>query len=128
MLFCTYKYSGLADGDETAFASNLALQAYFEGRTMSEEDMKQCVNYWRENVSDINSPRGVCCEPFSIPCCSGASVYKRFCQCKRTIPKNYKKTEELDEARPCMTRHTSALRTPYGPIMKFKEGQEPSPY
>jgi hypothetical protein len=28
---CVYTYFGLADADETAFASSIALQAYFEG-------------------------------------------------------------------------------------------------
>mmetsp|Transcript_26970 Transcript_26970/g.58481 ORF Transcript_26970/g.58481 Transcript_26970/m.58481 type:complete len:507 (+) Transcript_26970:93-1613(+) len=103
MLFCTYRYYGIADGDETAFASSLALQAYFEGRKISREDMDKCLEYWRENISEMANPvdhkRPVMCEPFSCPFPQGARLYKCICQMKRTIP--YKsddlRTEELQE-------------------------------
>ena len=103
MCFCTYRYYGIADGDETAFASSLALQAYFEGRKISREDMDKCLDYWREDISEMENPvshkRPVMCEPFSCPFPQGARLYKCICQMKRTIP--YKggdlRTEELQE-------------------------------
>jgi hypothetical protein len=105
---CTYRYYGLADGDETAFASSLALQAYFEGRKINTEDMKQCVEYWRNNISELSDPvsrkRDVMCEPFYIPCCQGHNIYNYICNCKRSIPygSDDKRTAELKEVSPCI--------------------------
>ena len=56
--FCTYKYDGIADADETSFAAGIALQAYFEGRTISKDDMDKCLTYWRENISERGDPIG----------------------------------------------------------------------
>lgn len=55
-LGCLYLYYGLADPDETAFASNIALQAYFEGRKLTKEDMDRCVEYYKENIVPKPAP------------------------------------------------------------------------
>ena len=103
MLFCTYRYYGILDGDETAFASSLALQAYFEGREIGREDIEKCLEYWRANISEMGDPtknkRQVMCEPFAIPFPSCACLYRRMCQMKRVIPfaGDDAKSEELKE-------------------------------
>ena len=103
MLFCTYRYYGIADGDETAFASSLALQAYFEGREIGRENIEKCLEYWRANISEMGDPtknkRQVMCEPFAIPFPSCACLYRRMCQMKRVIPfaGDDAKSEELKE-------------------------------
>jgi hypothetical protein len=88
-LFCTYRYTGIADAEETAVASNLALQAYFEGRKMTPEMMHQCLEFWRLHVSERTNPvlrkRPVCCEPFVVPLPSCISCYK-LVHPKRKIP------------------------------------------
>ena len=99
--FCTYRYFGLADGDEVSFASSIALQAYFEGRQITKADMDKCIEYWRNNISQSHDPvgrkRDVMCEPYCIPCCHGTYFYKFFCNCDRKIPyKDHKeRTKEL---------------------------------
>lgn len=64
MCCCTYRYAGIANADETSFAAGIALQAYFEGRVITKEDMDKCIKYWKENVSEMEDPdgrkRGVC--------------------------------------------------------------------
>lgn len=84
---CTYRYTGIADADETAVAAGLALQAYFEGRAITKDDMDKCIGYWKENVSEMSDPVGrkreVCCEPFSIPCCTCSKCYKYVCNLPR---------------------------------------------
>jgi len=55
---CSYRYTGLADADETAFAAGIALQAYFEGRKISKEDMDKCLEYYREHISEKTDPEG----------------------------------------------------------------------
>ena len=103
MLFCTFRYYGIADGDETAFASSLALQAYFEGRKISREEVEKCLEYWRSNISEMGDPvsnkRPVMCEPFSVPFPSCACLYKRMCQMKRVVPfaGDDARSEELKE-------------------------------
>jgi hypothetical protein len=93
MMCCSYRYYGLADADEVAFAGSIALQAYFEGRPLTKSNMNQCVEYWKNNVSEKSDPvgrrRDVCCESFCcvpIPQCT--SCY--FCIHKnRDIPDLY---------------------------------------
>jgi hypothetical protein len=101
MLFCTYRYHGFADGDEVAFASNLALQAFFEGRKINKEDMEKCLEYWRQNIAEMHDPvgrkRDVMCEPFRVPCIPFGCIYRNCCQIKRKMP--YKEeTKQLREA------------------------------
>ena len=55
---CTYRYIGLADADEVAFAAGIALQAYFEGRKITREDMHKCVDYYQQNISERTDPEG----------------------------------------------------------------------
>ncbi|GAX15728.1 hypothetical protein FisN_3Hh203 [Fistulifera solaris] len=98
---CTYKYRGLAHPDETAFASSIALQAFFEGRNLSKEDMDKCIAYWRDNISEQTDPsrrkRPVCCEPLCAPCCT-LSCIQRLTHPKRNIPyKGDDVTDELEE-------------------------------
>jgi len=105
---CTYRYYGLADGDETAFASSLALQAYFEGRKINTEEMNQCVKYWRNNISELSDPvsrkRDVMCEPCCIPCFQGQTIYNYICNRKRSIPYGSEdaRTAELKEVSLCV--------------------------
>ena len=80
MCCCTYRYEGLADADETAFAAGIALQAYYEGRVITPDDMQKCIRYWKVNISEMEDPigrkRDVCCEPFCIPCCTCLPCYQ----------------------------------------------------
>lgn len=89
MCFCTYRYPGMADAEEVAFASSIALQAYFEGRKITKEDMDKCVAYWRENISEENDPEGrkrdVCCEPYYVPFPTCEWLYEH-CHSKREVP------------------------------------------
>jgi hypothetical protein len=77
--FCTYRYSGLANPEEVAFACSIALQAYFEGRQLDPGDMVECIKFWRENLSEEYDPVGrkrpVCCEPYLTPCCTCRLCY-----------------------------------------------------
>jgi len=89
LFLCVYTYSGLADPDEVAFACSIALQAYFEGRAMTREDMDSCIKFWRDNVSEEGDPIGrkrpVMCEPLYVPCPDCYTCY----QCvhpRRDIP------------------------------------------
>jgi hypothetical protein len=58
MCCCTYRYTGLADADETAFAAGVALQAYYEGRNIVKDDMDKCLGYYRENIAERTDPVG----------------------------------------------------------------------
>jgi len=90
MCCCTYRYGGIANPDETAFAAGIALQAYFEGRVITKDDMKKCIAYWKENVSEMEDPigkkRDVCCEPCSIPCCTCEWCYEYVSNLPRDNP------------------------------------------
>ena len=59
-----FRYTGIADEDETSFAAGIALQAYYEGRKITKDDMDNCIQYWKENISEMSDPvgrrRGVC--------------------------------------------------------------------
>ena len=88
MCCCTYRYAGIADADETSFAAGIALQAYFEGRKITKADMDKCIEYWRDNISEMADPvgrkRDVCCEDScAVPCCSGAWCYENVCNVPR---------------------------------------------
>lgn len=69
--FCVYQYRGLSCPDETAFAASIALQAYFEGRAIVPGDMENCLEFWKNNISEREDPIGrkvsVCCEPYYVP-------------------------------------------------------------
>jgi hypothetical protein len=97
MCFCVYRYSGLAYPDEAAFAASIALQAYFEGRTITPEDMVMCIEYWRKNVSERVDPTGkkrsVCCEPYYVPSPGCTRCYKCL-HPKRSIPYGEDKTTD----------------------------------
>lgn len=71
-------------------ASSIALQAYFEGRRITKEDLDNCLDYWRENLSEQTDPvgrkRDACCEPCPLPMPSGTHVYRLCCHFKRSIP------------------------------------------
>jgi hypothetical protein len=89
LCFCSYHYGGLADAQESAFAASIALQAYFEGRSITPEDMKQCLEYWRDNMCERMDPlrrkHPVCCEPFCIPTPTCGLCYK-LAHPRRKIP------------------------------------------
>mmetsp|Transcript_14858 Transcript_14858/g.32267 ORF Transcript_14858/g.32267 Transcript_14858/m.32267 type:complete len:269 (+) Transcript_14858:154-960(+) len=90
MCCCTYRYDGIADADETAFAAGVALQAYFEGRVLTKDDIDKCIDYWKDNVSEMSDPIGrkhhICCEPFCVPCCTCSLCYEYVCNLPRDIP------------------------------------------
>ena len=81
IFFCTYRYKGLANPDEVAFAASIALQAYFEGRVLVPNDMEKCIEYWYENIAEQTDPIGrkrpVCCEPYTVPLCTCNKIYER---------------------------------------------------
>jgi hypothetical protein len=107
--FCTYRYTGLADADECAFACSIALQAFFENRSITREDMDKCLEYYRESIAEITDPEGrkrdVCCEPFGIPCLPSWKIpYERCCHMERTVPfadDDPRNTTEVREVRNC---------------------------
>jgi hypothetical protein len=103
VLWCTYKYAGLADGDEFAFAASIALQAYFENRHITKADMDKCILYWRENIREttVDRVRPVCCGQCQVPC----RIQCQFCytactHMKRQVPPTLTMTERLEEVRP----------------------------
>lgn len=105
--FCSFRYDGIAHGDETAFAASIALQAYFEGRSITKEDMDKCVEYWRKNISERGNPierrREVCCEPCEVPIPTCAGMYY-CCHFVRKVPyaeDDDRNTEELRAVRSC---------------------------
>jgi len=89
VFFCSYHYTGLADPDEVSFASNIALQAYFEGRPITPEDMEMCLDYWRSSLSERTYPEGlkrdVCCEPYFVPTPTCTRCYE-ITHPERTVP------------------------------------------
>ena len=89
MCFCSYRYDGMANGDEVAIVSSIVLQAYFEGRKITKEDVDKCIEYWRNNISEQSDPEGrkrkVMCEPHYVPCPTMKLFYK-CCHFKRTVP------------------------------------------
>jgi hypothetical protein len=92
----------LAYPDEAAFAASIALQSYFEGRTMTPEDMSKCLDYWRNNISErfdvANKKRPICCEPYYIPAPGCTRCYKCL-HPKRSIPyEDEKTTDQVREA------------------------------
>ena len=101
ILCCSYHYKGLANGEEVAAASNLALQAYYEGRRITRTDLEAALEYWRQHVSEEYSPverkrPTVCEDTCGIPCCcTGALCYSRVYQCRRTIPPTLEHTREI---------------------------------
>lgn len=84
-------------------ASSLALQAYFEGRVMTRQDLEKCLQYWRDHVSECDDPvgrkRDVCCEPMCVPFPTGVHCYRNICQLRRTPPyaSEANQTEELEK-------------------------------
>ena len=101
--------TGLADADECAFACSIALQAFFENRNITREDMDKCLEYYRESIAEITDPEGrkrdVCCEPFGIPCLPSWKIpYERCCHMERTVPfadNDPRNTTEVREVRNC---------------------------
>lgn len=96
MCFCVYRYSGLAYPDEAAFAASIALQAFFEGRAVTPEDMSNCLDYWRNNIAerfDTSKKRPVCCEPCCIPI-PGCTICYTCLHPKRSIPYGDDKTTD----------------------------------
>lgn len=96
---CAYQYNGIANPDEVAFASSLALQAHMEGRRFTRSDMEKCLQFWKENISEQTDPIGrkrpVCCEEYcTIPCPSCVCCY-RCIHPKRSIP--FKKEEAITQ-------------------------------
>ena len=87
---CHYHYHGLADPDEAAFASNAALQAYFEGRALDGAAMARLVAFYRARLapaplrlpggqqSQSQAPRDwpVGCLNALCPCPAGLAAYE----------------------------------------------------
>jgi hypothetical protein len=48
----------MSNPTEFAFASSIALQAYFEGRVLSRHDMDQCLEYWNHHIAERSDPIG----------------------------------------------------------------------
>jgi hypothetical protein len=99
MMCCTYRYYGLARPDEVAAAASICLQAYFEGRTITPDEVKRCLEYWEHHVSESGGgpKRDVCCEPTCrVPCPSDCSFcYAHMCHPRRIIP--YDRDDITDE-------------------------------
>lgn len=79
----------MADADEVAFAASICLQAYYEGRVISPSDVKRCVEYWQQNISEAGGgpAREVCCEPHcKVPCLTCTFCYQHICHPRRRIP------------------------------------------
>jgi hypothetical protein len=95
---CSYRYTGLANPDEVAFSCSIALQAYFEGRKITPQDMEKCLDFWQTYISEQGNPllikRPVCCEPYIVPCYSGGRLYE-WTHPERTNP--YPEEETTDE-------------------------------
>ena len=116
MCFCTYRYPGMSDAEEVAFASSVALQAYFEGRKISKEDMDRCVEYWRNNIAEQTDPVGrrreTCCEPCTLPCPTCEWCYESVCHAKRNVPYG----DDDDERITPRLKEVRALWSPLDPF------------
>lgn len=101
MMCCTYRYGGFADPDQVAAAANIILQAYFEGRNITPQDVERCLAYWEEHISEAGGgpKRDVCCEPYcKLPCLDCTLFHKHLCHPRRKVPyKDENVTEELKE-------------------------------
>lgn len=126
MMFCTYRYKGLSNPDEVAFAASIALQAYFEGRAITPDDMKKCIEYWRNNISERTDPIGrkrpVCCEPHFVPMPTCSTFYQ-FTHPAREIP--YGEEEVTDHLKEVYTKYKEERKKQidtyehyYGPVQK----------
>lgn len=119
---CTFRYHGLADGDEVAFAANLALQAYFEGRKINPEDMEKCLEYWHKNASEFHDPvnhkRDVMCEPFFVPCVPTVGLYRNICQCPRRVP--YREEDTTREMKKVYNKYERLRQQQIGRYTNFK--------
>jgi len=97
---CVYTYSGFENPDEVAFASSIALQAYFEDRAITRDDMDRCIEFWRNHISEEGDPIGrkrpVMCEPYHVPCYDCYHWY-RWTHPKRDIP--YADDEVTDQVK-----------------------------
>lgn len=101
MCFCSYRYTGFSNPDEAAFASAIALQAYFEGRRLTKQDMDRCLEFWATNIAEQTDPirrkRPVCCEPYIVPWYSCLCCYS-LAHPKRSVPYGDEETtRELKE-------------------------------
>lgn len=109
-------------------ASSLALQAYFEGRAMTRQDMERCLQYWRDHVSEgddlVGRKRDVCCEPLCVPFPTGVHCYRNICQLRRTPPyaSELNQTEELEKVyndyELARRRQIERYETFVGPVQK----------
>lgn len=126
--FCTYRYTGIADPEETSVAASIALQAYFEGRRIGREDMERCIEFWRNNISEMHNlgnpslKRDVMCEPLCIPCficipCHECVHPRREIpynpgddECTSEVVEVYKKYEDL------RNRQVQDYRSFWGPV------------
>jgi hypothetical protein len=92
----------LSDADEVAFVASICLQSYFEGRELTPEHVKKCIDYWQDNISEAGGgpKREVCCEPnCEIPCATCTFCQRFACHPRRKIPyEGDDVTEELQEA------------------------------
>ena len=112
MLCCTFRYSGFANPDQVAAAANLCLQAYFEGRDISADDVQRCLEYWEHHISEEGGgpKRDVCCEPHcQFPCASDCSFYYRnVCHPRRMVP--YEDEEDVSDELKEVYRKYDVLR------------------
>lgn len=110
--FCSFRYSGMVNADETAFAASIALQAYFEGRVITKADMDKCIEYWQNNISEQTDPvgrkRDVCCEPFECPIPTGQRLYG-CCHQARLVPFRDDDDRNTEEIRAVRTRYFRQL-------------------
>lgn len=107
MFFCTYRYNGLADAEEVAFAASIALQAYFEGRKIGPGEMKKCIDFYNGNISERTDPirrkRPVCCEPYMVPLCTCDRYYR--CTHPKRVHENKGKDQISDRLREVYERY-----------------------
>lgn len=124
MFCCVYQYRGLTYPDEVSFAASIALQAYFEGRAITPGDMRQCLVFWKQNISEREDPVGrkrpVCCEPYYVPMPDCAGCY-RGTHLERRIP--YEDEDVTAELRDVYEKYEKerlkqieSYETYYGPV------------
>jgi len=120
VFFCSYRYTGLAQPDEVAFAASIALQAYFEGRPLTRVDMDKCLDLWRNLISEEHDPvrrkRPVCCEPYIVPIVDCRRCYA-VSHLKRRIP--FPEGQVTDELKEIYGRYDEDCRNQIERYRKF---------
>ena len=91
--------------------------------------MDRCIEYWKVNISEMSDPvarkRAVCCEPCSVPICTGSWCYENVTNVVRENPFGFDYPECTEEWMEVYTQHVELrekqvqnYKTFTGPVRK----------